>query len=210
MLFELATLPVEINASRRAVRALDETGILTPEELAGAKKVLTAAAMTYLAASFAAILTLLRFLAHCRKPQGQTTDGGRAFRRAEGAAPRGRQRRATPILCWIPRWSLRSLTAATGRLQPRFFTAFWRSGLRWIISSAMFSRTPVRKLSPTVREILRIGVYQIRYLEKIPPSAAVNECVTLAKKNGEFRAAGFRERRFAQPAPQSRKSTSSG
>ena len=54
-----------------------------------------------------------------------------------------------------------------------------------------FSRTPVRKLSPTVREILRVGVYQIRYLEKIPPSAAVNECVTLAKKNGEFRAAGF-------------------
>lgn len=62
VLFELATLPVEINASRRAIRALDETGILTPEELAGAKSVLTAAAMTYLAASFAALLTLLRFL----------------------------------------------------------------------------------------------------------------------------------------------------
>ena len=55
----------------------------------------------------------------------------------------------------------------------------------------LFSRTPVKKLSPTVREILRIGVYQLRYLEKIPPSAAVNECVTLTKKNGEFRAAGF-------------------
>ncbi len=62
VLFELATLPVEINASRRAVKALDETGILAPDELAGAKRVLTAAAMTYLAASFAAILTLLRFL----------------------------------------------------------------------------------------------------------------------------------------------------
>jgi Zn-dependent membrane protease YugP len=62
VLFELVTLPVELNASHRAVRALDETGILTPEELAGAKKVLTAAAMTYLAATFAALLTLLRFL----------------------------------------------------------------------------------------------------------------------------------------------------
>lgn len=62
VLFELATLPVEINASRRAVRALGETGILTREELSGAKKVLTAAAMTYLAASFTALLTLLRFL----------------------------------------------------------------------------------------------------------------------------------------------------
>ena len=55
----------------------------------------------------------------------------------------------------------------------------------------LFSRMPVEKMSPTVREILRIGVYQIRYLEKIPPSAAVDECVTLAKKNGEFRASGF-------------------
>lgn len=62
VLFELATLPVEINASRRAVRALDATGILTRDELAGARRVLTAAAMTYLAASFAAILTLMRFL----------------------------------------------------------------------------------------------------------------------------------------------------
>lgn len=55
----------------------------------------------------------------------------------------------------------------------------------------LFSKTPVHKLSPTVREILRIGVYQIRYLEKIPASAAVNECVKLAKENGEFRASGF-------------------
>lgn len=62
VLFQLATLPVEINASRRAVKALDEAGILYPDELEGARKVLTAAAMTYLAASFAAILTLLRLL----------------------------------------------------------------------------------------------------------------------------------------------------
>lgn len=62
VLFQLATLPVEINASRRAIRALDETGILAPDELQGAKTVLTAAAMTYLAASFAAILSLLRLL----------------------------------------------------------------------------------------------------------------------------------------------------
>lgn len=54
-----------------------------------------------------------------------------------------------------------------------------------------YSRTPVKKLSPVVLEILRIGLYQLKYLEKIPPSAAVNECVALAKKNGEFRAAGF-------------------
>ncbi|MCI1982697.1 MAG: zinc metallopeptidase [Oscillospiraceae bacterium] len=62
VLFELATLPVEFNASARALKTLDEAQILYPEELEGARKVLTAAAMTYLAASFAAILTLLRLL----------------------------------------------------------------------------------------------------------------------------------------------------
>lgn len=54
-----------------------------------------------------------------------------------------------------------------------------------------YSRTPVAKLSPAVRDILRIGAYQIRFLDKIPDSAAVNECVQLAKENGAFRAAGF-------------------
>ncbi len=62
VLFQLVTLPVEFDASRRAVRALDETGILYPEELEGARSVLKAAAMTYLAASFASILMLLRLL----------------------------------------------------------------------------------------------------------------------------------------------------
>lgn len=62
VLFELVTLPVEFNASSRAIRALNDAGILYPDELEGAKKVLQAAAMTYLAASFTALLTLLRFL----------------------------------------------------------------------------------------------------------------------------------------------------
>lgn len=62
VLFQLATLPVEFNASMRAVKALDESGILNPEELDGAKKVLRAAAMTYLAASFTALMSLLRLL----------------------------------------------------------------------------------------------------------------------------------------------------
>ena len=54
-----------------------------------------------------------------------------------------------------------------------------------------YSRTPVAKLSPAVREILRVGAYQLRYLERVPASAAVNECVKLAKENGEARAAGL-------------------
>ena len=62
VLFQLVTLPVEFNASSRAIRALNDAGILYPDELEGAKKVLRAAAMTYLAASFTALLTLFRFL----------------------------------------------------------------------------------------------------------------------------------------------------
>jgi Zn-dependent membrane protease YugP len=63
VLFQLVTLPVEFNASYRAIKVLNESGILYPDELEGAKIVLRAAAMTYLAASFAAIMTLLRLLA---------------------------------------------------------------------------------------------------------------------------------------------------
>ena len=62
VLFQLATLPVEFNASMRAIKALDSSQILYPDELEGAKKVLRAAAMTYLAASFTAIMSLLRLL----------------------------------------------------------------------------------------------------------------------------------------------------
>lgn len=62
VLFSLITLPVEFNASARAIRALSETNILDEEELKGAKKVLTAAAMTYVASTFTAIMSLLRLL----------------------------------------------------------------------------------------------------------------------------------------------------
>lgn len=54
-----------------------------------------------------------------------------------------------------------------------------------------FSKIPMKKMSPKTREILRMGVYQILFLQRIPAPAAVNECVELAKKNGEFRSAGF-------------------
>ena len=62
VLFQMVTLPVEFNASARALQALDATGILYPEELEGAKKVLRAAAMTYVAATFTALMSLLRLL----------------------------------------------------------------------------------------------------------------------------------------------------
>ena len=61
-LFQLVTLPVEFNASSRALETLESYGTLDDEELGGAKKVLSAAAMTYVAALAVSLLNLLRLL----------------------------------------------------------------------------------------------------------------------------------------------------
>lgn len=61
-LFQLVTLPVEFNASRRAVVALEQSGQFTRDEIQGVKKVLTAAALTYVAALFVSLMTLLRYI----------------------------------------------------------------------------------------------------------------------------------------------------
>ena len=60
--FQLVTLPVEINASNRALAAIELGGLLTPEEYPMAKKTLTAAAMTYVAALAVSLAQLLRLL----------------------------------------------------------------------------------------------------------------------------------------------------
>lgn len=62
LLFQIVTLPVEFNASARALRMLDETGIMGKQEIRGTKKVLRAAAMTYVAAVIGSLLQLLRLL----------------------------------------------------------------------------------------------------------------------------------------------------
>lgn len=62
LLFQLITLPVEFDASARALRILGDTQMLYEDELKGAKKVLSAAAMTYVAAAIASFLSLLRLI----------------------------------------------------------------------------------------------------------------------------------------------------
>jgi len=62
VLFQLITLPVEFDASRRAIVQLNQLGLVAPEEQQGAKKVLDAAALTYVAAAAAAVLQLIRLL----------------------------------------------------------------------------------------------------------------------------------------------------
>jgi Zn-dependent membrane protease YugP len=66
VLFHLITLPVEFNASNRALALLSRTGTLSPDEIAGAKSVLGAAALTYVAATVMAAAQLLYLLARAR------------------------------------------------------------------------------------------------------------------------------------------------
>ena len=62
VLFQIVTLPVELNASRRALKILGNTGMLYPDEVRETRKVLTAAALTYVAGAASAILQLLRLI----------------------------------------------------------------------------------------------------------------------------------------------------
>ena len=65
-LFQLVTLPVELNASNRAIKSLERYNILDGDELKGAKKVLVAAALTYVAALFTAIMQILYYASRFR------------------------------------------------------------------------------------------------------------------------------------------------
>lgn len=62
LVFQLVTLPVEFNASHRAMESIERAGLLTEEEQRGARKTLTAAAMTYVAATAISLAQLLRLL----------------------------------------------------------------------------------------------------------------------------------------------------
>lgn len=62
VLFQLVTLPTEFNASSRALAAIEDSRILTEEELGGARKVLRAAALTYVAALAVSLMEFLRLL----------------------------------------------------------------------------------------------------------------------------------------------------
>ena len=62
VLFQVITLPVEFNASKRALKSIKETQMLTEDELLGAKEVLTAAAFTYVAGTVTSIMSLIRLL----------------------------------------------------------------------------------------------------------------------------------------------------
>jgi hypothetical protein len=66
VLFQLVTLPVEFNASSRAIAVLQKEGLIAGQEVGAVRKVLTAAALTYVAAAITAVLNLVRLLVLAR------------------------------------------------------------------------------------------------------------------------------------------------
>ena len=64
-----------------------------------------------------------------------------------------------------------------------------RIELDYIIDS--FSKTPAKKMKPFIRELMRMSVYQLVFLDKVPSSAVINEAVKLAKKKGFVGLSGF-------------------
>ena len=66
-LFQVITLPVEFNASKRAIEVIGERGLLADDEVGSAKKVLSAAAMTYVASMIVALANLLRLVLRFRR-----------------------------------------------------------------------------------------------------------------------------------------------
>ena len=74
VLFQLVTLPVEFNASSRAMALLGNTGILSRDEMGGVRSVLTAAALTYVAAAISSILQLLYFMLRSGMLGGSSDD----------------------------------------------------------------------------------------------------------------------------------------
>jgi 16S rRNA (cytosine967-C5)-methyltransferase len=65
----------------------------------------------------------------------------------------------------------------------------WQKRLDWIIGH--YCRRPVAKLDPTVRNILRLGVYQTAFMDRVPERAAVHTSVELAKRHGALHASGL-------------------
>lgn len=67
VLFQLVTLPVELDASKRAINNLESVGMIAPDQIAGARQVLTAAALTYIAAALISVINLLYYIGLARR-----------------------------------------------------------------------------------------------------------------------------------------------
>lgn len=193
--FQLVTLPVEFNASHRSLETLEGEHILEDEEMAGARKVLRAAALTYVAALLvAAAAPALRF--DLPQPLRESP------RRAPMRADRAREAALDALAAcrrngaWID-GALKQVLKRDG-LSGRDAAFASRIAYGVMQNRIYLDRCLARcltqrpeKLEPLLLDILRIGAYQILFMDKVPVNAAVNEAVEMAKAHKLSRAAGL-------------------
>ena len=180
VLFQLVTLPVEYNASARAVRLLDSQGILAGEEVSGTRKVLNAAALTYVS------------LFSLEEETDVTTNTTNI-----------REVVLDVLLEVLENHNLSHLVLKQAlekylfleRQDRAFITRCVEGTLEYRIQIDAvidrFSKVKTAKMKPVIREILRMSVYQILYMERVPDSAVCNEAVKLAKKRKFQGLSGF-------------------
>ena len=143
VLFQIVTLPVEFNASHRAVNVLETAGMLHPEEISGVKKVLGAAALTYVASG-----------AYSHKILGEVLSKYQYLEKKERA-----------FITRVTEGTLEHLIE-----------------IDYILDQ--FSKVKVKKMKPVIRNILRSGVYQLKYMDSVPDHAVCSEAVKLAVRKG--------------------------
>ena len=178
VLFQLVTLPVEFNASGRAIRVLESTGIFGNTELKYTKKVLGAAALTYVAACSFIDFTVIKI-------------GNSFWRKKMTTSKPVNQVNLRNIVLemllkvnkgeksHVALKSTLDKNVSLDKHQRSFITRLFQGTLErrieldFIINQ--FSKTPVNKMKPVIREILRMGVYQIKYMDNVPVSAVCNE-----------------------------------
>ena len=196
VLFQIVTLPVEFNASHRAVNVLETAGMLHPEEISGVKKVLGAAALTYVASAAAQILQLLRLLILTRGRRDDLSAEQKCWRKKMGRQVNEREI-VLAVLMEITEngaYSHKILGEVLSKYQylekkeRAFITRVTEGTLEHLIEIDyildQFSKVKVKKMKPVIRNILRSGVYQLKYMDSVPDHAVCSEAVKLAVRKG--------------------------
>ena len=193
VIFQLVTLPVEFNASRRAIVKVEEYGLLGSEEVSGGKKVLTAAALTYVAGAASSALQLLRLIllygGNSRRGKPPPTDTREIIVEILLDLEKGQDFSHKLIKAVLDKYDY---------LDPRD-KAFIKRVTEGTIERQLeldyylnrFSSVPVRKMKPLIRCLLRMSTYQILYMDAVPDSAVCNEACKLAAKRGFRTLKGF-------------------
>ncbi len=191
VLFQIVTLPVEFNASSRALKSLETNGILYTEEVADTRKVLRAAALTYVASAASAILQLLRLILI----SGGEDEMTKAINEREIVLEVLLEITEHGMYSHIVLRDVLNKYQYLEKKERSFITRVTEGTLEHMMEIDyildQFSKVKVKKMKPVIRNIMRSAVYQMKYMDSVPVSAACNEAVKLAARKGFGSLRGF-------------------